>query len=279
MDTITSSALEEICAQGRDGLALSSLCSKLRVSVELKRALWNNLLKIPTLQFQMPNRVYDPIDPSIQCFEDAEKLNLIVVAKDKLRDNFLGIYDFSLGADEKDEIHQQRYALERIASARTNGIAQSPLSKELGIEGNKLFSRVKNLQKRGLILRQDAVDRTRGTDKQGQSARLIHLYRYAKHLGSQEKFEITKEEEIVGDENSSLEHVKEDVNVICSFLIPRIFTDAVIMIGHKVLVISDIKHDLGYLGPRSRRRWENIEKCWCSRGDLCIKVNGKVALC
>ncbi|OMO66183.1 hypothetical protein COLO4_30699 [Corchorus olitorius] len=117
MDEIISSALEEICAKGRDGLAISSLCSNLNLSFEIKRALWTNLLKIPTIQFQVRNLVYDSDDPSIRCFDDAEKLDLVIVAKDRLRDNFLGVYGFSLGVDEK-EYRQQRLALERIATAR-----------------------------------------------------------------------------------------------------------------------------------------------------------------
>ena len=65
----------------------------------------------------MANRVYDCNDHSIRCFEDAEKLDLIIVAKDKFYDNFLGIYDFFLGGEEK-EFRRQRLALERIVSVR-----------------------------------------------------------------------------------------------------------------------------------------------------------------
>ncbi|XP_038994033.1 uncharacterized protein LOC120117946 [Hibiscus syriacus] len=193
MDSIISSAVEEICSTGRDGVALSSLCSKLASSVEIKRVLWENLLQIPALQFRKRNRVYDSNDRLIQPFDDAEKLDLNVVAKEKLCDNFLGIYDFSLGGEEK-EFHQQPLVLERIASARTNGITQSQLSKEFGIEGNRFFYLVKKLEKSGLIIRQEARVRTRGSGKQCLSTKLIHLYRYAKQLRSQEKFEVTKDE-------------------------------------------------------------------------------------
>ncbi|XP_022723371.1 uncharacterized protein LOC111280346 isoform X2 [Durio zibethinus] len=260
MELTLSSALEEICAQGRDGLALSTLCSKLDLSVEFRRVLWNNLLKIPTVQFQVAKNVYDRDDPSIQCFEDAEKLDLIIVAKDKLRDNFLGIYDFSLECDKK-EFRQQRLALERIAIARKNGITQSQLSKEFGIEGNKIFYLVKGLEKRGLIIRQEAVDRTRGAGKQGQCTRLIHLYRYARHLGSQEKFEITKEEETEGKEDSNIERVKEDVLVKDYVPSMKAICDKLEEANSKVLVISDIKHDLGYSGKQSKHKWENDERC------------------
>nr|KJB68239.1 hypothetical protein B456_010G233800 [Gossypium raimondii] len=104
MDAIISSALEEICSKGRDGVALSSLCSKLGLSVEIRRALWANLLEIPAVQFQKRDRVYDHNDPLVRRFEDAEKLDLIIVAKDKLCDNFLGVYDFSFGDGEKEAL-------------------------------------------------------------------------------------------------------------------------------------------------------------------------------
>ncbi|KAG4196765.1 hypothetical protein ERO13_A06G192400v2 [Gossypium hirsutum] len=102
MDAIISSALEEICSKGRDGVALSSLCSKLGLSVEIRRALWANLLEIPAVQFRKRDRVYDHNDPLVRRFEDTEKLDLIVVAKNKLCDNFLGVYDFSFGDGEKE---------------------------------------------------------------------------------------------------------------------------------------------------------------------------------
>ncbi|TYJ31605.1 hypothetical protein E1A91_A06G211100v1 [Gossypium mustelinum] len=102
MDAIISSALEEICSKGRDGVALSSLCSKLGLSVEIRRALWANLLEIPAVQFRKRDRVYDHNDPLVRRFEDTEKLDLIIVAKNKLCDNFLGVYDFSFGDGEKE---------------------------------------------------------------------------------------------------------------------------------------------------------------------------------
>ncbi|KAG4143590.1 hypothetical protein ERO13_D06G200300v2 [Gossypium hirsutum] len=104
MDAIISSALEEICSKGLDGVALSSLCSKLGLSVEIRRALWANLLEIPAVQFQKRDRVYDHNDPLVRRFEDAEKLDLIIVAKDKLCDNFSGVYDFSFGDGEKEAL-------------------------------------------------------------------------------------------------------------------------------------------------------------------------------
>ncbi|XVF74373.1 hypothetical protein PTKIN_Ptkin13bG0105300 [Pterospermum kingtungense] len=281
MDAIISSALEEICAQGRDGLALSSLFSKLALSIEFRPVLWTNLLKIPTVQFQAPNRVYDRNDPSIRCFQDAEKMDLVIVANEKLYDNFLGIYGFFLGGEEK--FCRERPALERIASARTNGITQSQLCKELGTEGNKIFYTVSMLEKRGLIVKQEAVDRTRGAAKQGQAAKLIHLRRYAKHLGSQEKFEITKEEETAGKEDSNIEQIKEEVLVKDYVPSMKAICDKLEETNAKVLVISDIKRDLGYSGTsQSKHRWRNI----CGRlknaslvEEIYVKVNGKDERC
>ncbi|KAL4310551.1 hypothetical protein GQ457_01G047440 [Hibiscus cannabinus] len=282
MDAIISSAVEEICSKGRDGVALHSLCSKLASSVEIKRALWANLLQIPTVQFLKRNRVYDRNDLSILRFDDAEKLDLIVVAKDKLCDNFLGIYDFSLGGEEK-EFHQQRLVLERIASARTTGITQSQLSKEFGIAGNRFFYLVKKLEKRGLIIRQEALERTKGSGKQGQTTKLIHLYRYAKQLRSQEKFEVTKDEGTEGKEDSNVGHMEEDVLVNDNVPLMKAICDKLEEAHGKVLVMSDVKHDLGYLGSRqAKHRWAKIYGRLKNAGvveETTVKVNGKDKRC
>lgn len=161
----------------------------------------------------------------IQCVEDAEKLGVKVVANEKLRDNSVGLYD------DKDNIQlQHRRALERIASTRTSGITQSQLAKEFGIEGKNFFYVVKNLQCRGLIVRQKAVVKTKESCSEGESksfssvTNLMYLYRYAKHLGSQQRFQINKEEQnlenfrevndnAADEDGFSGENVKEDVIV------------------------------------------------------------------
>ncbi|TYH68338.1 hypothetical protein ES332_D06G252100v1 [Gossypium tomentosum] len=276
MDAIISSALEEICSKGRDGVALSSLCSKLGLSVEIRRALWANLLEIPAVQFQKRDRVYDHNDPLVRRFEDAEKLDLIIVAKDKLCDNFSGVYDFSFGDGEK-EVNQQRFVLQRIASARASGITQNQLSKEFGIKGNRFFYVVRKLEKRGLIVRQEAVEKTRGSSKQKLATRLIHLYRYAKHLGSQEKFEVTKDEGSIGKEDSE--------DVLINDYLPSIKTicDKLEETHGKALVISGIKRDLGYFGSRNaRHEWKKIYGRLINAGlveETTVKVNGKGEPC
>ncbi|KAJ7011575.1 hypothetical protein D5086_001527 [Populus alba] len=96
MGTLISSALEEICYHGPAGVSLSSLCSTLALTpASIKASLWTNLLSIPSLQFtghgnDMP---FSPDDDKIKRFEDAEKLYLKIVAKEHLRDYFVGLYD------------------------------------------------------------------------------------------------------------------------------------------------------------------------------------------
>lgn len=83
---------------------------------------------------------------------------------------------------------------------RENGITQTQLAKEFGIEGKNFFYIVKNLECKGLIVRQQAVVRTKETGgyegelKTGSciSTNMIYLHRYAKNLNSQQKLEISK---------------------------------------------------------------------------------------
>lgn len=118
-----------------------------------------------------------------------------------------------------------------MCTCRTNGITQSQLAKEFGIEGKNLFYVVRNLECQGLIVRQSAVVRTKeaGNEREPRNSQsvttnLMYLYRYAKSLGSQQKIEITKEEwtvEDVGKADESATNrdgfsgkcVKEDVHV------------------------------------------------------------------
>lgn len=125
MDSITSSALEEICAQGTTGLLLSSLWPKLGpelsscglgLSPPVKSSVWANLLQIPALEFHARNAAFTPTDPSIQSVEDAEKMKLKLVAKESLRDNFVGLYDAQSAISNISS--RQRLTLERLAAAR-----------------------------------------------------------------------------------------------------------------------------------------------------------------
>lgn len=66
--------------------------------------------------FDAKNAPYGPADPSILSFEDAEKLNLKLVADEGLRDNFMGLYNVRSANASLSKI--QRMALERLVTAR-----------------------------------------------------------------------------------------------------------------------------------------------------------------
>ncbi|XP_021901086.1 uncharacterized protein LOC110817003 isoform X2 [Carica papaya] len=274
MDSIISSALEEICSHGNAGLSISSLWFKLSadfpLSPSLKASIWKNLLLVPTLQFEARNARYNNADSSVQCLEDAEKLGLRIIANEQLRDNFVGLYDAPSNFSAV-----QRRALERLAIARSNGITQNQLAKEFGIEGKNLFYIVRNLECRGLIVRQPALVRKKEHCIEGESktsscvtTNMMCLYRYAKHLGSQQRFEINKEDYTLdGIEKESekngdgfaLERVKEDVLIKDYLPAMLAVCDKLEEANGQVLVVSDIKQDLGYTGSRSgHKAWRSI---------------------
>lgn len=113
---------------------------------------------------------------------------------------------------------------------RANGITQSELAKEFGMKGNNIFYILRNLECRGLIVRQSTILRRKeaSSDREPKNSSIVttnmlHLYRYAKHLGCQQRLEITKEDNsLAGNDNeesaasgSSIveERVKEDVHI------------------------------------------------------------------
>lgn len=125
MESIISSALEEICLQGQTGVSLRDLWPKLKpyisdanldLSPGVKQTLWNGLLSVPTLQFQANTVCYSSSDPSIQSYHDAENLNLKFVAEERLRDNFLGLYNVQ-SANASISLLQRR-TLQRLAAVR-----------------------------------------------------------------------------------------------------------------------------------------------------------------
>ena len=78
MDSIMFAALEKICSQGANGLALQSLWPNLHVALSsaelnlssgVKAAIWANLLKTLGLGFQSRNVFRDADDPAIQSIE------------------------------------------------------------------------------------------------------------------------------------------------------------------------------------------------------------------
>lgn len=119
MDSIVCTALEEICCQGNTGIPLVSLWSRLSpppLSPSVKAHFWRNLLAIPQLQFKAKNTVYEPSDASIQQLEEALRLDLRIIANEKLRGNFVGLYDAQSNNTTISAI--QRRVLERLAVAR-----------------------------------------------------------------------------------------------------------------------------------------------------------------
>ncbi|XP_039060768.1 uncharacterized protein LOC120204817 isoform X2 [Hibiscus syriacus] len=296
MDSIISSALEEICFHGQVGISLSSLCTKIGVPLPLKPSLWKNLLSIPVLRFKAPNAEFlNPTDASIQCSEVAEKLNIIILAHETLRNNFVGLYDENVQISS-----QQRRTLERLAIARTNGVTQSHLAKEFGIEGKNFFYILKNLECRGLILKQPAVVRKKEHCSEGEFknsspvvTNLIYLHRYAKRLGSQQRFEINKEDETVesfgyDDENVpdgdgfALENANDNVLVNDYLPAMKAVCDKLEEANGKVLVVSDIKRDLGYTRSSGHKAWRNIYRRLKDAGlveELHAVVNEKAEIC
>ncbi|CAK9179892.1 unnamed protein product [Ilex paraguariensis] len=177
----------------------------------------------------IPRRVsYNHQDPSIQSIEESEKLNLKIVAAEHLRNSFVGIYDIK--ASDASISQPQRRALERLAIARTNGITQSELAKEFGMKGNNIFYVLRNLECRGLIVRQSTIVKKKEACNEREpknssivATNMLHLYRYAKHLGTQQRLEITKEDKTLENDNAegsavsvdgvAEECIKEDVHV------------------------------------------------------------------
>ncbi|CAH2037163.1 unnamed protein product [Thlaspi arvense] len=278
MDSIVCTALEEICCQGNTGIPLVSLWSRLSpppLSTSVKAHVWRNLLSIPQLQFKAKNTVYGPSDASIQQLEEAQGLDLRIIANEKLRGNFVGLYDAQSNNTTISAV--QLRLLERLAVARANGGAQNLLAKEFGIEGRNFFYIIKQLESRGLIVKHPAIVRTKEVDGEGDSkttscitTNMIYLSRYAKPLGSQQRFEICKEdpmletpmnehEDTAAGDNLQSESTKEDTLIKDFLPAMQVICDKLEEANEKVLVVSDIKQDLGYLGSHSRHRaWRSV---------------------
>ncbi|CAO2814878.1 unnamed protein product [Amaranthus hypochondriacus] len=279
MDEIVNSALEEICSQGINGISISLLWPRLRNFVsssgdlcpDVKRAVWSSLINVPGLQFKCKNG--SEFDPKVKPFDEIENLGVRVFANEKLRRCFVGLYDVKAS----NITPSQQRVLERLALARENGVTQHQLSKELEIAPNSFFYVVKRLESWGLITRQSTIVRTKeascGKEPKNSNpmhTNLIHLHRYALPLSSQQRLEITKEnmnsEEKLGEnQNDSggdrLEECGQDDMLVNDFL-PAIkaVCNRLEQAEGKVLVVSDIKRELGYRETRGHRAWRNILK-------------------
>lgn len=101
------------------------------------------------------------------------------------------------------------------------------------MKGNNIFYVLRKLECRGLIVRQSTVLRKKEICNEGEAknssivnTNMLHLYRYTKHLGCQQRMEITKEDKTsITNENADAasgagvaeECVREDV-IIKDFL-------------------------------------------------------------
>ncbi|XP_076949075.1 uncharacterized protein LOC143621593 [Bidens hawaiensis] len=294
MESIIHGALDEICTQAAKGLTLTRLWSKINnkshvSSSNLKQALWSSLLNIPTLQFQRNGVPYDAQNPSIQSFQDAEAMDLKIVAAEHMLNSFVGMYDIE--ASDAGVSEDQRRVLERLALARTDGVTQNDLTKELDKKSNDIFYILKTLETRGLIVRQSTIIRKKEAGNEEYTngsivnTNMLYLYCYAKHLGHLQRLEITKG---VTDNDNAAEEVgtgtdvsEERVNnygpaftAICDRLEKA---DRKVM---KVLVASDIKRELGYCNNKpAHRAWRNfLNKLQYASivEEFTAKVNNKV---
>lgn len=271
MDSVINAALEEICSQLQNGLPVAALwprlqpvlsASNLDLSPGVKKAIWANLLRIPTLRFEVQNEAYNPGDPSIQSIEDAEKLNLKIVPKRNLIDNFLGLYE------SNSLVPNQMRILELLANARSHGITQSQLSKQLRIEGNNLHYVLRSLECQGLIVKQSALERKKETCADGElknlpcvSTNLVYLHRYAKQLGSHQRYEITTAGQKLKNQDDTNGNSSGEMDVLIKDYAPQMKTicGKLVKANGKVLVVSDIKRDLGYCGtPSKHRAWREV---------------------
>ncbi|KAL6557503.1 hypothetical protein OROMI_017853 [Orobanche minor] len=308
MDSVVHSALEEICCGAANGLHLRNLWPKLSpyltsqglpLCPNIKRAVWEYLMDVPGLQLEVSDgSAYSNSEDLMKCtVEECEKMNVKIVAPESMRKSFLGIYEME--APESSLSDFQRLILERLAVARKNGIAQSELSKELSIEPKNLFYPLKRLETQGLIVRQSTVIRTKqalNTERNNDSVvttNMIYLYRYAKHFGSQQRLEITKEDKLLMDRAVADGHTetgkefgeeiaKENVQVKDFLPALKAICEKLDKAQGKVLVISDLKQDLGYRGTHGHRAWRNIYHKLKDAGvveECCTMIKNKKVNC
>lgn len=270
MDTIVHAAIEEICSKGVNGVSLSDLWDRLQFFLSsaglhpcstVKRAVWSGLIGVQGIQFRAGDADFDPKSKSVEeC--DCEGLNVRVLADEKLRRCFVGLYDVKAS----NITTPQQRVLEHLAEARGNGITQDELCRKLYIPANNFFYVVKRLESWGLVVRQSTIKRTKEAPVR---TNLIRLHRYAVPLGSQQRLEITKDnknlEQNLGDNVAggycmSEEQGQDDVLVKDFLPALKAVCDRLEQAEGKVLVVSDIKRELGYREIAGHRAWRNICK-------------------
>ncbi|KAH6827918.1 hypothetical protein C2S53_014880 [Perilla frutescens var. hirtella] len=300
MDSVVNSALEEICCGAANGLHLSDLWAKispilaargLPICPNVKREVWENLMEIPGLKLVACYGASSSTPTEVlikSTAEECEKMNVKIVAPEAMRRSFLGIYE--LGTSESTSAGIQRFVLERLAVARNNGIPQSDLTKELHIPANNLSYQFKTLETQGLLVKQPTVIRKNDTIV---ATNMLYLARYAKHLGSQQRLEITRKNQLLMDGEAADGHtgtqddlasniVAEDVQVKDFLPALKAICEKLEKAKGKVLVVSDIKKDLNYRGNHGHKSWRNL----CHRlkdarvvEECCTIINNKEVDC
>ncbi|KAK7386106.1 hypothetical protein VNO78_26063 [Psophocarpus tetragonolobus] len=291
MDLVINAAVEEICGGFEDGLTLAALWAKLEsspslsfsnlhLSLTFKRAVWTNLLRIPTLRFE-------PRPSSLE-LEDAEKLNLKIFAQRSLADNFIGLYD------SQSLQHAQMRVLNLLANARTNGITQTQLAKHLHIDANNFHYVLRSLECQGLIVKHSAIEKKKQISGHGESinypcvtTHLVYLRRYAKRLASHQRFEfeVTKFNSPDDDDDEDADGTTLQTDVHLKDYKPQMkaICDILTKANDKVLPVSRIKKALGYCGSRPKQRaWRQINQRLKANGiveQFDAKMNGKIEAC
>ncbi|XP_057737936.1 uncharacterized protein LOC130955151 [Arachis stenosperma] len=290
MDLVINAAVEEICGHLEDGITLAALWDKLegspsllssglQLSPAIKRDIWTNLLNIPTLRFEP--------QPTSSELEDANELNLKIIAQKSLVDNFMGLYD-------SPSLQQaQMRVLHLLASVKANGITQSNLAKQLNIDGNNFHYVLRSLECQGLVVKHPAIEKKKQISTHGDSknypcvsTHLVYLRRYAKKLESNQRFElqITKSNN-PEDDDEDAEGNSLQTDVLLKDYAPQMkaICDKLAKANGKVLLASEIKKELGYFGSRPKQRiWRTL--CRRLKADnvaelFDAKVNGKVESC
>ncbi|CAM6048916.1 unnamed protein product [Sphagnum compactum] len=266
--------------------SLSSL-SKMQLTARTKQMLWQQLLKIPGLLLFLlqdesaQTELLECSSPLIQSVEEAETLGVCMIAPEGLRDCCLGIYDLKFCDAHLSK--DQRDILERLARARSHGITQSQLAKDFKIGGNKMFYVLKSLEARGLVMRQATIVRTQSSLTENAllqpnnnvpivTTNLVHLTRYMKEqaLGSHQRFEIRSSNcnvsdtppSVSGDTSCAQENSSKGDGLYINDDFPAMarVCERLEVADGKVLVVSDLKLDLGYRFAHGHRHWRRLMK-------------------
>ncbi|KAH9562911.1 hypothetical protein CY35_05G096600 [Sphagnum magellanicum] len=165
----------------------------------------------------------------------------------------------------------------------SHGITQSQLAKDFKIGGNKMFYVLKSLEARGLVMRQATIVRTQSSLTENAllqpnnnvpivTTNLVHLTRYMKEqaLGSHQRFEIRSSNcnvsdmppSVSGDTSCAQENSSKGDGLYINDDFPAMaqVCERLEVADGKVLVVSDLKLDLGYRFAHGHRHWRRLMK-------------------